>query len=80
MSDICFLSATELARRIQARELSAVEVMKAHIAQIERVNPVLNAVVTFLPEVVRFPRPSFPTSSKESMLTSRLWLLQTFPI
>ncbi len=50
MSDICFLPATELARRIRARELSAVEVMEAHIAQIERVNPALNAVVTFLPE------------------------------
>ena len=50
MSDICFLPATELARRIRTRELSAVEVMEAHIAQIERVNPALNAVVTFLPE------------------------------
>lgn len=50
MSDICFLPATELARRIRSRELSATEVMEAHIAQIERVNPALNAVVTFLPE------------------------------
>lgn len=50
MSDICFLPATELARRIRARELSAVEVMETHIAQIERVNPALNAVVTLLPE------------------------------
>lgn len=32
------------------RELSAVEVMEAHIAQMKRVNPALNAVVTFLPE------------------------------
>ena len=29
MSDICFLSATELARRIRLREVSAVEVMEA---------------------------------------------------
>ncbi len=50
MTDICFLPATELARRIREKELSAVEVMEAHIAQIERVNPALNAVVTFLPE------------------------------
>ena len=52
MSDqeICFLSATELARRIRAKELSATEVMEAHLAQIERVNPKVNAIVTFLPE------------------------------
>ncbi|PWT71578.1 MAG: amidase [Proteobacteria bacterium] len=49
-SELCFLPATELARLIRARELSCVEVMQAHIAQIERVNPRVNAVVTFLPE------------------------------
>jgi amidase len=49
-SDICFLPAGELARRIRARELSAVEVMQAHLAQIERVNPRVNAIVTLLPE------------------------------
>jgi amidase len=48
--DICFLSACELARRIRARELSAIEVMQAHLDRIERVNPALNAIVTFLPE------------------------------
>jgi Asp-tRNA(Asn)/Glu-tRNA(Gln) amidotransferase A subunit family amidase len=48
--EICFLSATELARRIRAKELSATEVMEAHLAQIERVNPKVNALVTFLPE------------------------------
>jgi amidase len=48
--DICFLPATELARRIRARELSAVEVMQAHLAQIDRVNPQVNAIVTLLPE------------------------------
>ena len=48
--DLCFLSATELARRIRDRELSAREVMEAHLAQIERVNPKVNAIVTLLPE------------------------------
>ena len=33
-----------------ARKLSAVEVMKAYIAQIERVNPKVNAIVTFVPD------------------------------
>jgi len=48
--ELCFLSATELARRIRARELSCEEVMRAHIEQIERVNPAVNAIVTFAPE------------------------------
>ena len=48
--EICYLQAHELVRRIRARELSAVEVMDAHIAQVERVNPAVNAIVTFLPE------------------------------
>ncbi len=48
--EICFLPAHEMVRQIRARELSAVEVMDAHIAQIERVNPAVNAIVTFLPD------------------------------
>lgn len=46
MNDLCFAGATELARRIRARELSALEVLRAHIAQIERVDPAVNAMVT----------------------------------
>ena len=45
-----FMTARELARRIQARELSAVDVVQAHLDQIERVNPLVNAIVTLLPE------------------------------
>lgn len=51
--EICFLPAHELVRHIRARELSAVEVMDAHIAQIERLNPAVNAIVTFLPDQAR---------------------------
>ncbi|MGH8748527.1 MAG: amidase family protein, partial [Burkholderiales bacterium] len=50
MNDILFQPAKKLARLIRSRKLSALEVMKAHIAQIERLNPKLNAIVTFLPE------------------------------
>lgn len=39
------LSATELARIIAAGEISAVEMLEAHIERIEAVNPQLNAVV-----------------------------------
>ena len=48
--EICFLTATELARRIREKDLSAREVMEAHLAQIDRVNPKVNAIVTLLPE------------------------------
>jgi amidase len=48
--DIPFTPARQLARLIRARKLSATEVMRAFIAQIERTNPKVNAIVTFLPE------------------------------
>jgi amidase len=48
--EICFTSATELALRIRRREISAVEVMRAHLAQIEQINPQVNAIVTCVPE------------------------------
>ena len=48
--EICFTPARTLARLIRARKLSATEVVRAFIAQIERVNPKVNAIVTFLPE------------------------------
>lgn len=51
-SDLCSAPATELTRRIAGREVSAVEVMTAHLARIHDVNPRLNAIVTLLPEKV----------------------------
>jgi len=38
-------SATRLAQRIRAGELTSVEVVEAHIARLRQVNPVINAVV-----------------------------------
>src|SRR5215211_6460974 len=49
-SEICFLTATELVRLVRVKELSALEVMEAHLAQIERVNPEVNAIVTLTAE------------------------------
>ncbi len=46
--DICWLDATELAARIRARQLSPVEVVRAHLERITAVNPTLNAVVTVI--------------------------------
>ncbi len=53
MSDLCFLDAVDLAARLRSREVSAVEVLDAHLAQIERVNPTVNAIVTLIPERAR---------------------------
>jgi amidase len=50
MSELCFTPASKLARLVHRRDLSVSELMKAFIAQIERVNPKVNAIVTFLPE------------------------------
>ena len=49
-SEICFKDAVELARLIRSRELSATEVMIAFLSQIERVNPKVNAICTFIGE------------------------------
>ena len=50
-SSICFLSAIEMARLIRAKKLSAREALAAHLKQIERVNPKVNAIVTLVPEM-----------------------------
>ena len=42
------MTAVELARHIRTKTLSAREVMEAHLDQIERVNPKVNAIVTLL--------------------------------
>src|SRR5262249_53628878 len=46
MSELCGLSAIELTRSIRAKDVSAREVMAAHLDRIARVNPRLNAIVT----------------------------------
>jgi amidase len=50
MMELCFAPAKKLARMIRTRRVSASEVVRAFIAQTERVNPKVNAIVTFLPE------------------------------
>src|SRR3954471_4695281 len=44
--DLCTRPATELAALVRDRELSARELMDAHLDRIERLNPELNAIVT----------------------------------
>ncbi|AET94310.1 amidase (plasmid) [Burkholderia sp. YI23] len=44
-NDIVSLDAVALSQRIHAREISCVEVMNAYLAQIDRLNPTVNAIV-----------------------------------
>jgi amidase len=48
--EICFLRAVDLAQKIRAKELSVREAMQAHLRQIARANPKVNAIVTLVPE------------------------------
>ena len=50
-TSICFLTAAEIAKKIRKGEISAVQTMEAHLAQIERINPQVNAIVTFIQEL-----------------------------
>ena len=50
-TSICFLNAAEIANKIRKGEISAVETMEAHLTQIARINPQVNAIVTFIPEL-----------------------------
>ena len=50
---ICFAGAAELAEKIRSKELSPVEVVRAHLERIETVNPEINAVVTLAEDAVR---------------------------
>jgi amidase len=44
--DVCFLSTVEMGRLIRQKKLSAREALAAHLKQIDRVNPKVNAIVT----------------------------------
>ena len=44
--DLCWMPATALAAAIKRKKLSPVELMRAVLARIEKLNPTLNAFVT----------------------------------
>ena len=50
---LCYASATQLARMIRSREVSPVEVVDAFLARIQAVNPKLNAYVTLQADSAR---------------------------
>ena len=49
-NEICFMRARDLATMIREKKMSSREVMQAHLKQIARVNPRVNAIVTLVPE------------------------------
>jgi amidase len=51
--DLCSRPAIELAAMVRAREISARELLDAHLERIDRVNPAVNAVVTLDAEGAR---------------------------
>ena len=51
--DLCFLPALEQVGLIKSGQLSARELLEAHLTQIGRVNPAVNAIVTLDPEGAR---------------------------
>jgi len=48
--ELCEMSAVELASQLARKRVSAREVMSAHLARIEHVNPKVNAIVTLVAE------------------------------
>ena len=64
MTEICFTPARKLAQMLKARKISATEVLKSFIAQIERVNPKVNAIVTFVPELALSAAKRFDSKKK----------------
>jgi len=49
-TELCYLSAGQLARLIQKKEVSPVEVIKAHLSRIDSLEPTLNSFITLLPD------------------------------
>ncbi|MDA0747348.1 MAG: amidase family protein [bacterium] len=95
MSNLNFLSVRELVSQIKAREVSAAEVTDAHLAQIQRHNGDLNAIVTLDEEgakarakeadealekgVVWGPLHGVPVTIKDSLETAGLRTTAGFP-
>ena len=50
LPELCRMSAARLSRMMAAGDVSSVEIVQAHLRQIERLNPIYNAIVTLRPE------------------------------
>ena len=76
--ELCDQTLTELAELIRKREISAPEVVKAHLLRISRLNPALNAIVTLTPDVLEGARAAegilggLPITIKDTIETAGL--------
>src|SRR5215208_3908637 len=71
--DLCAQSLIQLTELLRKREVSAVEVIEAHLEQIERLNPALNAIVTLAPNVSKSspgPLAGVPITVKDTIETA----------
>ena len=48
--EICFMRTVDIMDALRKKKLSARELMQAHLKQIDRVNPRVNAIITLVPE------------------------------
>jgi Asp-tRNA(Asn)/Glu-tRNA(Gln) amidotransferase A subunit family amidase len=75
---LCDHSLTELVELVRKREVSAVEVVEAHLEQISRLNPALNAIVTLNPQAIEQARSAagdlcgLPITIKDTIETAGL--------
>src|SRR5262249_34570885 len=69
MKDIVFSSTTQLATAIRAGHISATEVLEAHLAQIDKHNPALNAIVTIDAERAH----ERAQQANEALVRGKLW-------
>jgi amidase len=77
VSDVCLQSAIDIAGMLRRREVSAREVVSAHIARIEAFDPVINAIVTRTFDAAL----SRATAADEAMAAGRtLGLLHGLPV
>jgi amidase len=75
--ELCEMSAVELATRLARKQVSARDVMSAHLAQIERINPRVNAIVTLVAEQAM----ATATKADEALIRGdRIGVLHGLPI
>jgi Asp-tRNA(Asn)/Glu-tRNA(Gln) amidotransferase A subunit family amidase len=76
--DLCAQSLTTLAELIRKREVSAVEIVQAHLERIAELNPALNAIVTLAPDAIELARKTsgdlggLPVTIKDTIETAGL--------
>jgi amidase len=75
--ELCNTSAVDLAALLRSRAVGCVEVMDAHLAQIERFNPRLNAIVSLIGDAARVTAARFDAEFPGSDRTPPLWGLPT---